>query len=166
MKQYNLLIPGRHHVLTNFQYQELTRLTNKNLCDILDVNKVCVPQTTAAEVTAQRAILSGLTARISGPQVAPNEPLVRVNGLQFIVAEGEAVIAQVKTMTGSIRDTSVIAGKVSAYLTKHSYAEQRLVREELYTTTDRATQLSTLQDVQSRFAQCKSRIDLMAAPSS
>ncbi|EKD24710.1 MAG: hypothetical protein ACD_80C00167G0008 [uncultured bacterium (gcode 4)] len=39
MKQYNLLIPGRHHVLTNFQYQELTRLTNKNLCDILDVNK-------------------------------------------------------------------------------------------------------------------------------
>lgn len=38
MQQYNLLIPGRHHLLTNFQSQELTKLTNKNLKNIKDIN--------------------------------------------------------------------------------------------------------------------------------
>ncbi len=39
MKKYNLLIPGRHHLLTTFQFQELTKIINKNLHTIPDVNK-------------------------------------------------------------------------------------------------------------------------------
>lgn len=38
MKKYNLVIPGRHHLLSNFLFQELTRVLNKNLNTITDVN--------------------------------------------------------------------------------------------------------------------------------
>ncbi|OGM94093.1 hypothetical protein A2524_04195 [Candidatus Wolfebacteria bacterium RIFOXYD12_FULL_48_21] len=128
--------------------------------DLLDVNKVCVPQTTTAEVAAQQSILNTLTARISQ--------------LQPVVTEGNAVIAQLQTMTGSIRDTSIMDGKVTAYLSKYSVSDRAAVQLELQNPDgkndsaikDRETQLATLRDVQSRFTQCKSRIDLMAAPAS
>jgi len=134
--------------------------------NLIDVNRVCVPQTTPAEVAAQQTILSTLTTRINGPQIAPNQLIVKVNGLQPIVAEGDAIIAQVRTMTGSTRDMSINAAAVSNYLDKRSFAEQQAVRDELAVTTDRSTQYATLQDVQSRFNQCRSRIELTTAPSS
>ena len=34
----NLLFPGRHHLLTNFQKSEIDRITTGNLSDMLDVN--------------------------------------------------------------------------------------------------------------------------------
>lgn len=133
---------------------------------LMDPNRVCVPQVTAEEIAVQQAILAELNVRISGPQVPPNEPIVRVNGLQPIVAEGDSIIAQVRVMTGSTRDMAITAGLVSTYLSKRSAAEQQAVRDELAVMNDRATQLATLQDVQSRYAQCRSRIDLMASQSS
>lgn len=115
--------------------------------DVMDKNKVCVPQTTAAEVSAQQTILSTLTKR--------------VNELQPVVTEGDAIITRINTMTDSTRDMSLIMGTISTYLGKYKATDQAQVHIELQDMTDSATQLTTLQNVQGRYAQCKAKLEIL-----
>lgn len=120
--------------------------------NLIDMNKVCVPQTTTAEVAAQQAIAVELTKRI--------------NELQPAVTEGNTLIAQIQDMTGSIRDTSLIDRNISTYLSKYSTSNQAAVQVELKDPTvikASATQSSTLRDVQSRYTQCRNKIELLEA---
>ena len=131
--------------------------------DLMDRNRICIPQTTTAEVDAQRTILSELTPRVDGPQTASNAlPPIRVDGLQSIVDEGDAIIAQINVMTGSIRDKSIVSRAITDFMNEQSIEEQMSVQSELQVVNDRATQHATLQDIQDRYTQCRDRIDLMA----
>ena len=116
---------------------------------------MCVPPVTAAEVSAQQTILNTLTTRI--------------NQLQPPVTEGNALIAQIQAMTGSTRDTSVMNTKIAAYLDKYNVADTGAVQAELQdpqAVKASVTQSATLQSVQSRYTQCKQKIDLMKAQTS
>ena len=116
---------------------------------LLDRNRVCVPQTTPEEVSAQRAILSRVTAR--------------VNELQPVVSEADAIIAQVNAMTGAIRDTSLVRARVTTFLDTYDTEKQEALKAELANSRDRDTQYMTLQDVQNRYSQCRNKIDLLTA---
>lgn len=116
---------------------------------LMDRDRLCIPQVTTSEVDAQRTILSTLTAR--------------VNRLQPVVTEGNAIIEQIKAMTGSIRDMSLITSRVSTYMSKESANNQAAMREETQRLTDRNTQYMTLQDVQGRYTQCQNKIAFAAA---
>ena len=110
----------------------------------MDPGKICVPQVTDAEVAAQQAILDRLNK-----EIAPVKPTV---------TEGNAIIAKLKTMNTSIRNTAISASLVTDFVAKHSATEQADMQSKLQNLTDSTAQGKTLQDVQSRFLQCKNKV--------
>lgn len=119
---------------------------------LLDTGGVCVPQMTTAEVAQQQAILKPLSDRI--------------NLLQPVITEGEDIITQIKSIGSNVRAGYNAAALVAGFESKHNADEQTAVKQEIMSDkfgTDSSKQLNTLQQMQSRYTQCKEKISLLAA---